>query len=89
MDKDVASRAIEILEDALAEIAEWYNPEGMGTANALAEIASDALDDLAKLRARDTDGSPEGPDPQGLDGEAATAGAAESGIAQTSPGDPT
>lgn len=30
----------------------------------------------------DTDGSPEGPDRNGLDGEAATAGAAESGIAQ-------
>jgi hypothetical protein len=31
--------------------------------------------------ARDTDGSPEGPDPKGLDGEAATAGA--EGIAQS------
>jgi hypothetical protein len=34
----------------------------------------------------DTDGSPEGPDPQGLDGEAATAGA--EGIAPTSPPSP-
>jgi hypothetical protein len=35
--------------------------------------------DIGKVT-RDTDGSPEGPDPQGLDGEAATAGA--EGIAQ-------
>lgn len=32
----------------------------------------------------DTDGSPEGRDAQRLDGEAATAGAAEGGIARTS-----
>lgn len=36
----------------------------------------------------DTDGSPEGPDPKGLDGEAATAGAAESGIAPNPPPSP-
>lgn len=38
-------------------------------------------------KARDTDGSPKGPDRNGLGGEAATAGAAEGGTAQTLPED--
>jgi hypothetical protein len=53
------SRAVEILEDALQEVAERYSPEGMGTANALAAVAVDALEELAELRARDRDRSGE------------------------------
>lgn len=44
------------------------------------EVNARVLKKIALL-VRDTDGSPKGPDPKGLDGEAATAGAAESGIA--------
>lgn len=48
-------------------IFNWFNerqPDEM-------KRCMDAYDELF----RDTDGSPKGPDPQGLDGEAATAGA--------------
>jgi hypothetical protein len=43
-------RAVALLEGALDEIADWYNPEGMGTANWMAGIAVEALDELDALR---------------------------------------
>jgi len=61
---------IHLLETALEEIAEWYSPEGMGTANELAGIALEALVDLDDLRRRDRDEHRNGEDPKGLSGEA-------------------
>lgn len=51
---------------------------------AAASVTIEAMEPSWRID-RDTDGSPKGPDPQGLDGEAATAGAAEGGIAQPLP----